>query len=202
MKNTIKIILIVVACLSVKVASAQFRIGITGGVGGATQSAIGNVYDNDDVLIGFNTGLFARNYFAENFSLKTSLLYAAKGRTFNIKQNGEFSEQKNKLSYLVIPFEVEHYIPLEKDKLFVGAGPYTGILLYANQKLNGIRTKINDEIDDFDFGLTFEMGYSTIIFSKTELQLSISYDMGLSKIADYDNDFRNKSLVFNVGILL
>lgn len=194
-----KLILLLSFLIAVNMVSGQIQFGVTGGIGGATQSDFGNIYDNDDIGTGFNAGITIRKSFNETFALKTNLLYELKGSSYDVLKNGESLKQKDKFTYLTLPVKAEYSIPLLKDRLFAAAGPYAGILLNAKQKVEGISNNIN-EAKDFDFGLALEFGYSKPI-SESELQFSFSYDMGLTKIVEYDKDIRNKALCINIGLL-
>jgi len=199
MKAIKKLIMAIYFLMAVSMAYGQIQFGVTAGIGGATQSDFGNIYDNDDLYTSFNAGITTRKSFNETFAIKTNFLYTSKGRSFDVLKDGEPQKQKDKYSYLMLPVKAEYSIPVFNNRLFAAAGPYAGLLLDANQKIDGISTDIN-EAKDVDFGLALEFGYSKRL-SKSELQFSISYDMGLTKILDYDDDIRNKALYINVGLL-
>ena len=187
--------------IALNMANAQVQLGITAGIGGATQSCFGDIYNNDDLFTGFNAGITLRKPVSETFALKTNLLYALKGRSFDVKEGNNYIKNTDKFNYLTLPVEVEYSIPVLKNRLFVAAGPYAGLLLDAKREIEDKSSSLNDETKNFDFGLAFELGFSKKCFSKNELQFSVNYDMGLVKIADYDEDLRNKALNFNVGFL-
>lgn len=199
MKTIKRLIIAIFFLMVVNMVNGQIQFGVTGGMGGATQSDFGNIYDNDDIGTGFNVGVIIRKSFNETFALKTNLLCALKGSSFDVLKNEKSLKQKDKFSYLMLPVKAEYSTPIFNNRLFVAAGPYAGLLLDAKQKVDGISTDIN-EAKDVDFGLALEFGYSKRL-SKSELQFSISYDMGLTKILDYDDDIRNKALYINVGLL-
>ncbi len=184
------------------IAQAQTQVGFTAGIGGTTQSCIGDIYNNDDILTGFNAGIILRKPVSETFALKTNLLYALKGRSFDVEENNKIINSKDKLNYLTLPVEAEYSIPVSKNRLFVAVGPYAGVLLDAKREMKNTSVDLNDEIKNFDFGFAFELGFSKKCLSNNELQLSVRYDAGLTKIADYDEDLRNKALTINIGFLL
>jgi hypothetical protein len=200
MRTIGKISFAVALLLSANVAFGQLQIGGIVGIGGATQSTIGNIYEND-LAYSFNAGLIIRRPISNAFAIKTNLLYSSKGRTFNVLQSEEFVNRRDRFSYLELPVKMEYSIPINNNRLFVGMGPYAGILLDSNMEIDGISTNINDETKTYDFGMAFELGYCKTILNG-ELQISFGYDMGFTKIADYDRNLRNKNLVLNIGFLL
>ncbi|WP_158869568.1 porin family protein [Maribellus comscasis] len=198
MKAIKKLIMAIYFLMAVSMAYGQIQFGVTAGIGGATQSDFGNIYDNDDLYTSFNAGITTRKSFNETFAIKTNFLYTSKGRSFDVLKDGEPQKQKDKYSYLMLPVKAEYSIPVFNNRLFAAAGPYAGLLLDANQKIDGISTEI-DDTKDIDFGLAFELGYSKLL-KNSELLFSISYDMGLSKIIDNEDDLRNKALCVNAGL--
>jgi hypothetical protein len=183
-----------------RMAGAQTQVGVTAGIGGATQSCFGDIYNNDDLTTGFNAGITVRKPVNETFAVKTRLLYALKGCSYEKMADGLFTRETDKLNYLVLPVEAEYSIPVQKNRLFTAAGPYAGFLLDAKHK-TGKSTKEVNETKNVDFGLAFEIGYAYKCRGNNELQFSVDYEMGLAKISDYNEDWRNKTLSFNVAVL-
>jgi hypothetical protein len=177
-KSVFSILFIIV----LNTAYAQIQIGITGGIGGATQS-----------------GLTIRKSYNDVFAVKTNIMYSLKGSSYDIMEDGKSLKVNDNYKYITLPVKVEYSTPVYNNRMFVAAGPYIGLLLGAKQEVDGISNDINDP-NDLDYGLAFELGYSKLL-SKRELQLSICYDMGLAKILDYDEDIRNKALCLNFGFL-
>lgn len=201
MKTKKQILTTLFILIMARMAHAQMQVGATAGIGGATQSAIGNIYSNNDLFTGYNAGIILRKPLSESFALKTGLSYTLKGRSFDVKEEDKYIGYTDKFNYLVLPVKAEYSIPVMANRLFVAAGPYAGLLLDASQKTGDTTTGLNDQTKDFDFGLAFDLGFGKKCFSRNELQVSISYDFGLVKIAGYDENIRNKSLSFNVGFL-
>ncbi|MBN1820998.1 MAG: PorT family protein [Prolixibacteraceae bacterium] len=190
----------IVACtfiiLSTALSFGQFQVGITSGVNFSTQSKLGNLYDNDNILCNFNAGVLSKYQLNDWFALKASVLYSQKGKTIE----EDSSNETNKFSYLEVPVKAEFSTTSGKTRFFAATGPYAGFLLEAKNKADSITTDLNDHVKSTDLGLAFELGLELPV-SKQALQFSINYDMGFTKFADYDDDLRNKTLSLNVGWL-
>ncbi|MCG6188309.1 porin family protein [Maribellus maritimus] len=181
---------------------AQFQWGIKLGVNTSTQSDIGNVFDNDGLRTGFDAGIIGR-YEASNWlAFKSGIEYKTIGAKTDVL--GEDSKLQNNLSYLALPLKAE-FSASEKagfkngQRLFFATGPYCAYLINAEQKFKG-QTSDLDNLNDIDLGWSFELGFEFPVCKSNALQLSVNYDMGLSKIADND-DVRNKSASVNIGFL-
>ncbi len=178
---------------------SQIKFGGNVGYGFATQSDLGNLCKNTDVISSYTFGVQALQPLNEWFALKAALNYGQKGRECDVLINGQDAEQTEKFGYLTVPVKAQFMAPIKKNSLFVAAGPYVGFLLDANQELDGLDTDIKDETSSTDLGLAMEIG---VLFPKEKYDISVSlnYEMGLKELVDYDEDIRNKALTFNVGV--
>lgn len=202
MKTTRQIFTTMLILIIARIGHAQTQVGVSAGMGGVTQSEVGDIYNNIHIAIGFNAGILLRQPMNESFALKTRLIYALKGQSFDAHEEVGRIKTTHKFTYLTLPVEVEYSVPVKKDRLFVGAGPYAGVLLDAKREVKGNSANLKDDVKNLDFGLVFELGFSKKCLWDNELQFSICYDMGLVKIADYNDDLYNKALTFNIGFLL
>jgi hypothetical protein len=166
---------------------AQVEWGIKAGLNASTQSEIGNICDDNGLRVGFNGGIIAKYQMNNWLALKSGLDYQLKGLKCDV--TGEDSKRENKLSYLVLPVKAE-FSASEKagfnngQRLFFATGPYLGYLLDAKQTINKQTTDMSD-LNDVDFGWTFELGFEFPVLKSNALQVSLNYDMGLSEIAEY-----------------
>jgi hypothetical protein len=179
---------------------SQIQVGAVGGINSSTQSELGNIWDNEGIYSNFNAGLVSRYKLNDWFAFKANVLYSQKGRSYDINENGTETNRTDKFSYLEIPVKAEFSAPLGKQRLFAAVGPYVGFLLDSKKEVNNITTSLNDQTKGTDFGVAMEIGLELPV-GKNAFQFSLNYDMGLSKIADYDTDLRNKTLSLNVGWL-
>lgn len=181
---------------------AQVQWGIKAGLNASTQSEIGNICDDNGLRVGFNSGVIAKVQMNDWLALKSGLDYQLKGLKCDV--TGEESKLENKLSYLVLPVKAE-FSASEKagfkngQRLFFSTGPYLGYLLDAKQTIGGLTTDLED-LNDVDFGWSFELGFEFPVFKSNALQVSLNYDMGLSEVAE-STDVQNKSASFNLGFL-
>ena len=179
---------------------SQIQVGGVVGINSSTQSELGNIYNNDGIYCNLNAGLVSQYKFNDWFALKANVLYSQKGRSFNSCENGVETNRTDKFSYLEIPVKAEFSTPLGKQKLFAAVGPYCDFLIDSKKVVNNITASLNDQTKSADYGVAMEMGIELPVANHA-FQFSLNYDMGLSKIADYDTDLRNKTLSLNVSWL-
>jgi hypothetical protein len=179
---------------------SQIQVGATVGINASTQSEFGNIYHNEGIYSNLNAGLVTRYKLNDWVALKANLLFSEKGRSFDISENGVETNRTDKFSYLEIPVKAEFSTPLGKQRLFAAVGPYMDFLLDSKKVVNDVTTNLNDQTKGADYGIAMEMGIELPVASHA-IQLSLNYDMGLSKIADYDTDLRNKTLSLNASWL-
>lgn len=181
---------------------AQVQWGVELGANASTQSEIGNLCDDNGLRVGFNSGVIAKVQMNNWMALKSGIDYQLKGKKCDI--TGEDSKLENKLSYLVLPVKAE-FSAGEKaglkngQRLFFATGPYIGYLLDAKQTLHGQTTDLND-LNDVDFGWTFELGFEFPVLKSNALQVSLNYDMGLTEVEE-STDIQNKTASLNLGFL-
>jgi len=183
-----------------KSAPAQLQFGGKIGIGGATQSELGDICHNTDLRLAYNAGVTAKNQFNDWFALKGDLMYSQRGSSCEIEESGSTTEITNKLGYLIVPVTAEFSAPVHNSRFFFATGPYAGFLLSAKQDINDVLTDIKDHTKSTDIGLAMELGFIKPL-SKFDLVFSLNYDMGLAETFEFENDVQNKVLTFNVGVL-
>ncbi len=178
----------------------QFKMGAIAGFNVSTQSGIGNIWDNDGIRSNFNVGILPQYKVNDWFALKTGMIYSRKGRTIDVERSGREMEQSEKFNYLEVPLKAEFSaLSGKKDhRLFASVGPYAGLLLSSKRTVDNRTYDIEGETYDTDFGLSIGFGVE-IPYGENSLQFLLNYDMGLSEVAKYDTDLRNKSLSLSVG---
>lgn len=183
-------------------SNAQLQWGAKLGTNASTQSEIGNICKDDGLKVGFNAGVLARYQMNNWLAVKSGIDYQLKGKKCDVV--GEDSKLEYDLSYLLLPVKAE-FSAGEKagfkngQRLFLATGPYVGYLLDSKQKIQGQTTDLND-LNDFDFGWSLELGMEFPVFKSKALQVSLNYDMGISEIAA-NSDIQNKSASVNLGFL-
>lgn len=145
---------------------------------------------------GFHIGLLAEIYLGEQFSVQPEILYSAQGA----KAEEEGYTSKLNLDYISVPLMAKYYIA---DGLNIQAGPQFSFLTKAEIKgeiddLGSATLDIKDELESFELGLNFGLGY--------ELPMGVFFDarynIGLTKINKEsivgENDLKNR--VFQIGV--
>ncbi len=195
-----KLLVIAILFLGINSVNAQIQFGFTGGLNASTQSEMGTIWNKDGICCQLNGGLVSKYELNDWMSVKLAMVYIQKGRSVEVYDFGSQQEQKEQYNYLEVPLYAQFYLPKEnrKHRLFAEFGPYASILLNSNQKIGGHKYDTDTYTKDADYGISFGIGIE-IPIDLNKLEVSLSYDMGLREIADYDTDLRNKSLSINVG---
>lgn len=192
-------VLLVASGISQVSAHEHFNWGLKAGINASTQSEMGNICDNTDVVAGFNGGLTGRYGFNSWLGLRSELDFRMKGTQCEVLG----VNSTNRLNYLLLPVKAE-FSASEKaglkngQRVFFATGPYAGYLLNAKQIKNDVKTDL-DLYNDFDYGWSFEIGYMVPV-KNNSLQFSLNYDMGIADVAD-NTDIQNKSASFSVAWL-
>ncbi len=203
MKRISKLGMVIVLLLGISSTSfAQFNWGVKAGLNASTQSEIGKITDDNGLKAGFNFGVIARYQMNDWMALKSGIDYQGKGLKCDLKDSD--SELRDNLQYLILPVKAE-FSASEKagfkngQRLFFATGPYFGYLLDAEETIQEQTTDLED-LNDFDFGWSFEIGMEFPVLKNKALQVSMNYDMGISEISN-DSDIQNKSASLNLGFL-
>lgn len=159
-------------------------------------------------LMGFAVGGFIEYSFSPSFAIQPEILYNTKGVKF---EEGDVSE-KITLTYMQIPVLLKFNIPTAGNfDPFIYAGPSVGILLSANDKLEGTTDDYDEDIKDFfkstDFSAVLGVGAGIPMGTSGQLSVEFRYDLGLTNVAeDFDNgvevvpgDVKTGSIGFLVG---
>ena len=203
MKRISKLGMVIVLLLGISSTSfAQFNWGVKAGANASTQSKIGNICDDNGLKSGLNIGLIARYNLNDWMALKSGIDYQGKGIKCDL--NDLDSELKDNLQYLILPVKAE-FSASEKagfkngQRLFFATGPYLGYLLNAEETIQEQTTDL-ENLNDFDFGWSFELGMEFPVLKNKALQVSLNYDMGIYEISD-EAETQNKSASLNLGFL-
>lgn len=166
-----------------QIANAQgpdgTRFGIKGGLN------LSNLYtedvDDQNVLLGFNLGVFVELPITSRISLQPEFLYTTKGA--ELKYNNAFIQGTGKfrLNYIEVPLLLKLNVT---DKFNVHFGPYAAYLIDAkitNEDANGninFESDVNkDDLNKLDFGLAGGFGINFDGFG-----LGARYNYGLSTV--------------------
>ena len=175
--------------------SAKLKFGVKGGVN------FSNLYtedvDDNNVLTGFNLGLFARLPITQTFAIQPELSYTTKGA--ELVYNNAFVNGTStfKLNYLELP--VLLVINLSEN-FSVHGGPYVAYLIDGAATNNSQGTLFdvennldNDDYNKFDTGLSFGIGYDT-----NKIGFGVRYNYGLQKVGK-ERNFNGTNYTFPDG---
>lgn len=164
--------------------SSKLKFGFKGGVN------FSNLYTDDvednNVLTGFNVGLFARLPITQTFAIQPELLYTTKGA--ELEYNNAFVNGTStfKLNYLELPVLLVINV---SENFSVHGGPYLAYLIdgKATNDSQGTlfdieNTLDNDDYNKFDSGVAFGIGYDT-----DTVGFGVRYSYGLQKVGKERN---------------
>lgn len=205
MKALATSVLLVVALGAAEVrADTAWTVGCKGGVSLAT--AGGDDAGDAGSRTAFAGGGFVQADFAENFGLRFEGLYFMKGVTDAISNNADFSLQ---LDYVEFPVLLVGQAPLSKvATLSVFAGPSFSINASSAIEIDfgdfGYSAAVDQDIKDFDFGLTFGTGVN-VQAGSVVIVLDARYDLGLKNFDEGldspdELDLNNQAWAFMAGV--
>lgn len=186
----------------------QVNFGIKAGMNIETQSELGQLWNNNELLTGFIVGGTVEYAFNNSFSLQTELNYIQKGEKSSKSLNGVESDIQKEFDYITVPLLIKGTFNDELGltgnwDLFGYTGPYYGYLLSANYKLKteGSTTDkdITDESIRSDWGIVFGGGVTYHLKNGDAVFSDLRYDMGLGKIDNDNSDLRNKAISLCIG---
>lgn len=186
---------------SSKTTMAQFQYGIKAGVGGACQSELLQLADNNNITPGYSLGFDTKYRFSDGFAVHSGLEYIKKGRKVDETNLSE------KLHYLHLPVRAE-FSAGEKagfkngQRIYFAAGPYLSYLLDADGENNGTGFDLKNKTKNFDTGLSLEIGFEFPVFATHSLQVGLNYDMGFSNVYKDGADLNNKMAAVSLGFFL
>ena len=188
MKNSKKLIFasLAVSFMAFTTVQAQedaTKFGIKGGVN-FSNFYTDNVDDNN-VLTGFNVGLFAKMPVSENISFQTEISYTGKGAELIYNYAIVNGTAQFKLNYIEVPLLL--VVNLTQN-LNIHAGPYAAYLISGkttNKSDSGsynFEDNVNvDDFNRFDAGLAGGVGLDL-----ESVSFGVRYNYGLTKIGKDD----------------
>ncbi|WP_442264643.1 porin family protein [Tenacibaculum sp. ZS6-P6] len=177
MKKIFTIALFTVSLLCVDAQSINF--GVKGGVNFSTLRG-----DNLDVdsKTGFHIGGIAELKIVDKFSVQPELLFTQLGTSG--------SQRDFKTSYISLPVMAKYYV---FQGLAIEAGPQVSFLIDDELKRSD-GTIVDTNVEDFDFGLNFGVGYNfnNGIFFQTR------YTLGITTVQE-NPDVKNGAFQLSLG---
>ena len=160
-------------------SDSSFKFGFKGGVN------FSNLYtdnvDDNNVLTGFNAGIFAKLPITESLAIQPEMLYTTKGA--ELKYNNAFVNGTStfRLNYIEVP--VLLVINLTNN-FNIHAGPYVAYLVDGKATNNAQGTLFdiennlkNEDYNKFDTGVSVGVGFDT-----DQIGFGVRYNYGFQKV--------------------
>lgn len=136
--------------------------------------------------ISFSGGVVGQFNFSETWSVKLSAAYETKGTDFDrtdIQTTGSVN-----LDYITIPFLIKASSG-RKNKFFINAGPYLGLLLSNKTRINAYANNPDVEMDNTDstnstdFGITLGIGVEVDVGRANTMSVELRENYGMTNIS-------------------
>jgi len=174
MKKQIVIFLLIVFSVSFLTANSQQAIGVKGGINIANLSGF-----TGRSRISGHAGLFLHHTINRNWCLQPELLFSGEGQRYF--SNGD--EHTLALNYLQVPLMIQYYpVP----NIYLEAGPQVGLLLSAQDKINGVEEAHTNAKEDFSTAQV-ALGLGAGIKVSEQIILYGRYNFGLTDVSRFDN---------------
>ena len=182
--------------------NSKLKFGFKGGVN------FSNLYtdevDDNNVLTGFNAGIFAKLPITQLFAIQPELLYSTKGAKLTYNNSFANGTAKFKLNYIELP--VLLVVNLTKN-FNIHAGPYAAFLLSAkvqdvdkNGNINGATELNKDNFESVDYGI-----FGGVAFDVDNVTIGGRYTYGLREIGksglsgNLTKNSKNSAISFYIG---
>ena len=172
-------------CIISQAFAQHAHFGIKGGV---NLSNLRTETDAFDYKTGFHAGIFTHIHLAKHFALQPELLYSLQGaESKNSVVNNDI-----KLGYINVPVLGQYMF---NNGFRFETGPQLSLLVSAENKVNNVELDIKDNINSFDIGWAFGVGYIT----KSKFGFDARYNLGFTAVNETGSDDR-KNGVFQIGV--
>ena len=206
MKNSKKLIFasLVLSFMSFTAVQAQEKTASFGFKGGLNFS---NLYtdnvDDNNVLTGFNAGLYAKFPISNNIAIQPEISYTTKGA--ELVYNNAFVQgtAKFNVNYIEVPVLLVMNIT---DNFNVHVGPYAAYMVSGKTTNDSNFSSSESELDTNDFN-KFDAGLAGGVgFDLDVVNFGVRYNYGLTKIGKDDSfissDAKNSVLSAYIGLRL
>ncbi|NRT14642.1 hypothetical protein HNP99_000986 [Flavobacterium sp. 28A] len=177
-------------------------IGFKGGVNFSNLYSNDNGVDDNNVLTGFNAGLYAKLPITNSFAIQPEVYYTTKGAELTYDNAFISGKSKFKVNYVEVPVLAVINIT---ENFNVHAGPYAAYMVSGKTSTNSSLFDSENELDTNDFK-RFEAGIAAGVGVDFELlSFGVRYNYGLTKIGKENTiaqDAKNSVLNVYVGFAL
>jgi len=210
-----------------KISSIEFLIGpsLTGVLGNEKPSSLFGLTLYSPLLektIGYSFGIGVSHLLSKRFQIYARLLYERKGfnrgldssyfdSDFKLISKGRLWTESSANSYLTLSI-LPQFLFGNKNAFNIGIGGYAGSLISSKTEYQGIGSTYSYKSDynfrKYDFGLSFNAGFSYPIKSRLELTIQLTSNFGLYHVSErfvsfgYDKWYNNSySLLIGIRLL-
>ncbi|OCB76053.1 porin family protein [Flavobacterium crassostreae] len=185
MKKSRKIVLasFLFSCLAFTTAKAQYtssdqpKIGFKGGVNFSNMYA--EDVDDQNVLTGFNAGLFAKLPIAKSLAIQPEVYYTTKGAEVTYDNAFIKGNSKFKVNYVEVPVLLVVNLT---EKFNIHAGPYAAYMVSGKATTESSVLDVDQDLDTNDFN-KFDAGIAAGVGIDLELlSFGVRYNYGLTKV--------------------
>jgi hypothetical protein len=160
------------------------QIGVKGGL------SFSNLYvdniDDDEMLTGFNIGMFAKFPMTSTVAIQTEVYYTTKGAKLTYNDNFATGSTKFKLDYIEVPLLVVYNVT---DMFNIQAGAYAAYMISGKvtNESDPAAFDFEGELDTEDFN-RFDAGLAAgIAFDFNPISVGARYYYGLTKVGKEQN---------------
>ncbi len=182
MKTTINLFIIIIAVILLSSSPSYSQFGLRGGLNFSSNTvSLSGITVKSDRKIGPQLGFYYEKELNSDLTLRPGLLLSFKGYKEVTDDNSSEEPGSASFTYLEIPIDLVHRIPVSTNALALHGGPYIGYLLSANYNESG-----GDDIDASDDLKSIDMGLNigaTFEFN-SNVGVGINFGFGLVDIND------------------
>lgn len=164
--------------------SGNPEFGIKGGINSS------NLYssdaDDENMLVGFNAGLYAKLPITDNIAFQPELLYTTKGAKVEYNNSVVNQSAKIRLDYIELPLLFKFNLT---DNFNLQAGGYASYLVNSKVKAEGavdFERDVTDNLQEFDAGLAAGVGVDF-----NPISVGLRYNYGLTAIGKENTAFED-----------
>lgn len=182
MKKTIIAMALCIA--SSTVFSQEVHWGLKAGVNFSNMETNGATELNS--RMGFHGGGLAHIHMSDHFAIQPEVVYSNQGADI------DELDSRYKFGYINVPVMFQYMF---KNGFRIETGPQAGFLIKATRDDGNSESDIKDNINSFDFGWSFGLGYIT----KSRVGIDARYNLGISDLNE-NPSLKYQNRVFQVGL--
>lgn len=191
-------------CCITGAMAQETAIGVTAGIGHSWLSnQAGRTMGHPAWNLGGTFIHSTTNHWGFGFDIK----YSSEGRTTRYAPNDH--EERLNLDYVRVPLRVTYFFNgLDKNvRLKLSLAPTLGFLAAAHYIIKDVdgheiyNNSVKDDVNGFDFGLTFGGGVNFRVSDRAWLTTELAYYNGFVNVANNGGTTLNRNLAFNLGLM-